>query len=132
MKTNVFFCAPSVAYLCGMKDKNSYIFIHSFRKLLIGMRKEKMVTQMALSKRAGIARQTISDIERGKRTVLVSTFLELAAGLGMTSAQLMYEFEKIYNVEYSAMYGQMKEEGSPLKYIERIKSGSHRRQKKLI
>ncbi len=60
-----------------------------FGKNVRRIRKSKKITQAELSKRSGLKRLTISNIELGKSTLLFSNFLRLAIGLDVEPEELM-------------------------------------------
>ncbi len=55
------------------------------------LRAEKGITLRTLAERSGISKDTISEIERGKRRPRVSTIMSLAEGLGVDPQTLLAE-----------------------------------------
>jgi putative transcriptional regulator len=68
---------------------NKNHIIVSFRKLLCDERKKRRLTQVELSKRCGLSRQTISLFESGKRVPTLISLFQLSKGLNMSSIKLL-------------------------------------------
>ena len=52
------------------------------------------MSQEALAESAGLAAKHVSEIERANRDVRFTTFVHLAAGLGLSATELMALYER--------------------------------------
>ena len=57
------------------------------------IRKERLLTQVELSKRTGVAQDSISSLETGKREAHAGTLRKLAEALGVEPTELWKEQE---------------------------------------
>ena len=83
-----------------MNYKDEDTFNRSFRKMLLELRKNMLCSQTDLSRYVGITRQSVSQMECGKRMPSLQRFCELAQGVGLTPAQLMDSLEHFCEVEF--------------------------------
>jgi transcriptional regulator with XRE-family HTH domain len=60
-----------------------------FGERLRAVRKEKGTTQEKLAENAGLSRNYVNDVERGRRNVTIRTVESLARALGVRMADLM-------------------------------------------
>lgn len=67
--------------------------VAAFGRTLRRVRRERDLSQDALALRAGVGVKHLSDLERGNKEPRLVTFLRLAAGLGLTGAELMALYE---------------------------------------
>lgn len=111
----------------GMDYKDTAVFATAFQKLLIGVRRDTLVTQTELSKSAGLTRQSISMMESGKRVASFQTFCILAQGLGISPVELMRMFVRICETESIARHGLGETKSRALEYIVNLRStqGGH-------
>ena len=100
-----------------MKLDDHELFCSAFRKLMIGIRRDSLVTQRQLSKISGLTRQFISMLECGKRIPSFETFCALALGLDMTPVELLERFSSIYETEYLARNRRLRERSKAAEYI---------------
>ena len=107
----------SFSYLYCMKLDDHELFCNAFRKLMIGIRRDSLVTQRQLSKISGLTRQFISMLECGKRIPSFETFCALALGLDMTPVELLERFSSIYETEYLARNRRLRERSKAAEYI---------------
>ena len=107
----------SFSYLYCMKLDDHELFCSAFRKLMIGIRRDSLVTQRQLSKISGLTRQFISMLECGKRIPSFETFCALALGLDMTPVELLERFSSIYETEYLARNRRLRERSKAAEYI---------------
>lgn len=66
----------------------------SYAKCLRRMRKDKKMTQLELSRRSGLERTFISDLERFRKVPSLTTMTYLAAALGTTLVEMLQGAEK--------------------------------------
>lgn len=66
----------------------------AFGGTLRRVRRERDLSQDALGGAAGIGAKHVSELERANKDPRLTTFLRLAAGLGMTGTELMALFEQ--------------------------------------
>ena len=71
----------------------------AFGKVLQRLRKEKNLSQEDLAFESGLNRTFISRLERGRRMPSLSTILDLASALGVSSASMLAEVEDILRNE---------------------------------
>jgi transcriptional regulator with XRE-family HTH domain len=57
-------------------------------------RKERRMTQQQVAARAGLSREFISEVERGRKSASVYTLMRLAWAMKVTSAELMARVER--------------------------------------
>ena len=107
----------SFSYLYCMKLDDHELFCSAFRKLMISIRRDSLVTQRQLSKISGLTRQFISLLECGKRIPSFETFCALALGLDMTPVELLERFSSIYETEYPARNRRLRERSKAAEYI---------------
>ena len=100
-----------------MKFDDHEVFCSAFRKLMISIRRDWLVTQRQLSKVSGLTRQFISMLECGKRVPSFETFCALALGLDMTPVELLERFSAIYEMEYIAKNRRLRERSKAAEYI---------------
>ena len=100
-----------------MKLDEHELFCSAFRKLMISIRRDSLVTQRQLSKISGLTRQFISLLECGKRIPSFETFCALALGLDMTPVELLERFSSIYETEYLARNRRLRERSKAAEYI---------------
>ena len=106
----------------GMDFKDSAVFATAFQKLLIGVRRNTLVTQTELSKSAGLTRQSISMMESGKRVASFQTFCVLAQGLGISPVELMRRFVRICEAESLARQGKVESRNKAMEYIVNLRA----------
>lgn len=106
----------------GMDFKDSAVFATAFQKLLIGVRRNTLVTQTELSKSAGLTRQSISMMESGKRVASFQTFCVLAQGLGISPVELMRRFVRICEAESLARHGKVEARNKAMEYIVNLRA----------
>lgn len=106
----------------GMDFKDSAVFTAAFQKLLIGVRRNTLVTQTELSKSAGLTRQSISMMESGKRVASFQTFCMLAQGLGLSPVELMRRFVRICETESLACHGKVEARNKAMEYIVNLRT----------
>ena len=111
------FAFASFLYLYCMKLDDHEVFCSAFRKLVISIRRDSLVTQRQLSKISGLTRQFISMLECGKRIPSFETFCALAMGLDMTPVELLERFSAIYEAEYMAKNRRLRERSKAAEYI---------------
>ncbi len=70
-------------FLFGYKGTKGYIYI------MKNIRKEKKMTQLELAKKVGISREMISQIERGKKSPSLKTFVKIAKVLNVELSELL-------------------------------------------
>jgi len=63
--------------------------IESFGNLLCAERKKRNLTQVELSEKSGLSRQTISLFESGKRVPTLLSLFQLSKGLNMSSVKFL-------------------------------------------
>jgi len=68
---------------------NKNHIIGSFRKLLCDERKKRNLTQLELSEKCGLSRQTISLFESGKRVPTLVSLFQLSKGLNISSMRFL-------------------------------------------
>jgi transcriptional regulator with XRE-family HTH domain len=66
----------------------------AFGRTLRRARRERDLSQDALGRAAGIGAKHVSELERANKDPRLTTFLKLAAALGMTGAELMAQLEQ--------------------------------------
>ncbi len=57
-------------------------------------RRDRDMSQEALAQAAGLAAKHVSEIERANRDVRLTTFLQIANGLGLRPSELMTLYER--------------------------------------
>lgn len=57
-------------------------------------RRERDMSQETLAQASGLAAKHVSEIERANRDVRLTTMLQIAAGLGLRSSELMALYEQ--------------------------------------
>jgi len=71
-----------------MKNGNSLSTLSQLGKRVAYLRKERHLTQLALSLESGLSKSYISDLERGQRNPTVEVLLRLVKALGVTLEEL--------------------------------------------
>ena len=71
-----------------MKNGNSLSTLSQLGKRVAYLRKERHLTQLALSVESGLSKSYISDLERGQRNPTVEVLLRLVKALGVTLEEL--------------------------------------------
>jgi transcriptional regulator with XRE-family HTH domain len=71
-----------------MKKGNSLSTLSQLGKRVAYLRKERHLTQLALSLESGLSKSYISDLERGQRNPTVEVLLRLVKALGVTLEEL--------------------------------------------
>ena len=75
-------------YINNMKEKDK-IRLQKIGANLLRLRTERNMTQEALSYQCDIDRAKISKIESGQANLMITTLLDLAEGLNVSSAELL-------------------------------------------
>lgn len=73
-----------------------------FGRVLRRIRRERDLSQDALADRAGLARNHVSEIERGTRDPRLTTLIQLADGLGIALSELIARFDEERGLPASA------------------------------
>jgi len=85
-------CQPEVAQdFWAMGARHDFA---AFGRALRQARRERDLSQDALALRAGIGAKHLSELERGNKSPRFATFVDLAAALGLTGAELMVLYER--------------------------------------
>lgn len=71
-----------------MKNVNNLSVLSQLGKRVAYLRKERHLTQLALSLESGLSKSYISDLERGERNATVEVLQRLASALKVTLEEL--------------------------------------------
>jgi ribosome-binding protein aMBF1 (putative translation factor) len=91
IKVNVL-VRPKMEACCLMSEllkTGDEILVRTLAQVLERRRQEVGISQEELSKRAGISRTYLSDIERGLRNISVGTLTKLAAAMAISPSKLL-------------------------------------------
>ncbi|MDH0892898.1 MULTISPECIES: helix-turn-helix transcriptional regulator [unclassified Pseudomonas] len=82
-----------------MKNLNAVDYAEVFGRALRQRRKELGYSQEAIAEKAGVQRNYISSLERGKYQPTISVVFGLATALNYTPSELVAEVEKLLTAE---------------------------------
>src|SRR5918993_3784993 len=107
-------CCPTVVYsrpdgTCGTKRKVGYMMQGSLAEKLRVLRARMGLSLTEAASRAGVTRDTLSDLEHGKRQPYMPTLAKIAAGYGVTVEELLEEPALAGNAEDPPETGQSEE-----------------------
>ena len=68
--------------------------VERFAEHLRDLREKRSLSQTKLAELAGLNRNYVSDVERGKRNPCLDNILKLAEGLGVSPSELFRPFDK--------------------------------------
>lgn len=100
-------------------------FGHTMKSLpmLKGLREAQSISQRALSRKSGVAHDTIGQIERGERRARSSTVQKLAAALNSSPCILASTLEKLSSLSIGELYKVVEEELADADAVSRAISG---------
>lgn len=76
-------------------DTSANTLVDALAKILERRRQRLGMSQEELSKKAGLSRTYLSDIERGLRNISVLTLAKLAAAMGSEASEMLSEAESM-------------------------------------